>query len=174
MKLDEYTRAVFCVIRARLTLDDSDRSYVARHFRYVFQQVLYGYEDFGKKYASRAAQAEYERMGNEGQIIRWHVRDCRKFDKLGRQNGAFHMEHIFTLAMFRQALCRVPECRLTESAVNRIVKANYAVAWITKNENARLDENGYKSKRGESLTDALNVYKKCAIELIDGNGEPVS
>jgi hypothetical protein len=175
MTLDEYTGAVLPVIKAVLHLERDDDTWLARHLRGVFRSTLYGYGEggFGKRYASEAAQTEYERLGNSGRITQWYVRQYHKFDKLGRMDGRFHLDHVFTNGMFDQALRSLPQECLNEKRVNEIVKNDYAVAWITRDENYTLNAKGYKSNRGNSLADALRVYNSVGIRLIDEDGIPV-
>ena len=108
MTLDDYTRAVVPVIRAAIGLEKDDKSNLARQLRYLYQQALYGFCDEGKKYVSQAAQTEYERLGFTDNITQYSFRHQQKFDKLGRRDGKFHFEHVFTIWMFQQALKRFP------------------------------------------------------------------
>lgn len=175
MPLEEYTNSILPLIRTALTPpNDKDTSHAARHLRYLFKQALYGYDDFGKRYASAAAQMEYQLQGNDDLILKrngW--RQQRHFD-LGRRNGVFQWEHVFTLSMFHRALNRLPPASVTTETVNQIVRENYAVAWITKAEDHLLTNGGYRSKRGDSLADALSVYAKLGIRLMDQSGNWVT
>jgi hypothetical protein len=171
--ISEYTNAILDLIKVcRRLKKDNDKSDAAKHLDYLFGQALRGYEMFGKMYASRAAQAEYEKMGNQGRITQWQMRQCKKFEKRGRLKGAFQFEHVYTIRMFQQAIRSLPESKINEDSIIQIVNANYAVAWITKDENCRLDKQ-YKFNRGESLPDAINIYKKLGIDLIDKDGNAV-
>ena len=170
---NEYTRAILDLIKVRLRLKkDNDKSDAAKHLDYLYGQALRGYEMFGKKYASRAVQAEYETLGNRGRITDWQMRQCKKFEKRGRLKGAFQFEHVYTIRMFDEAIRSLPESNVNEDSIIQIVNSNYAVAWITKDEDRRLGKR-YKSERGKTLADALDIYKGLGIELIDENSKAV-
>jgi len=173
MTKNEYTKAILDLIKVRLRLKkDNDKSDAAKHLDYLYGQALRGYEIFGKKYASRAAQEEYETLGNRGPISQWQMRQCKEFEKRGRLKGAFQFEHVYTIHMFDKAICSLPVSDVNEDSIIQIVNSNYAVAWITKDEDRLLDEH-YKSDRGKTLADALDIYKRLGIELIDENGKAV-
>jgi hypothetical protein len=173
VNLNEYTHAVFPLIEAALNLGEDDRTELACHVRYLYPQALRGYGDVGTKYVSQAAQAIYKTLGHPGKITQYSYRQQRRFDALGRKDGAFHYEHVFTIWMFDQALRRLPQEAINEESVNRIVADNYAVAWITKDEDHRLRPR-YRFNRGCSLADALRAYREVGIQLLTEDGELVS
>ena len=173
MTLCQYTSAILPLIRAKLSLAHIDRSHAAQHIRYLFKQALYGYDDFGKRYASEAAQQEYERLGKPGRIIEWNGwRQQRRFDA-GRRDGIFQWEHVFTMSMFDRSLQASQEEDICVETVNQIVLENYASAWITKKEDQLLNERGKKSDRGTTLADSLKTYKELGIHLVDEAGKRV-
>ena len=45
------------------------------------------------------------------------------------------------------------------------IQQNFQTAWVHRKEDAELTRAGYKSKRGETLKDALAVYEKCEIKI---------
>ncbi len=99
---------------------------------------------------------------------------ARNHGRFPARSEQFRLDHIFTIGMFKQALRCLPQEDLNVGNINQIVKDNYAVAWITKDENHYLDTRGCRSKRGVSLTDALRVYNEAGIHLMDEDGKTVS
>jgi hypothetical protein len=165
-------------IQSAVHLKKEDRTNsFAEHLRCLYQQALYGYCDQGKRYVSQLAQKEYEKLPlhKTRKITEFTFRQQKQFDKLGRRDGKFKFEHVYTIWMFQRAIERLPEGGVTEEAINQIVKNDYAVAWITKEEDKKLNSMGRKGRidRGEHLADALRVYSSVGIHLVDENGEPV-
>ena len=82
MTIDEYTSAILPLIRVVLHLKDDDETPLGRQLGYVYQQALYGYGEagLGKKYASQAAQAKYECVGNCGKITQYSRQQQADFD----------------------------------------------------------------------------------------------
>ena len=144
---------------------EEDRTDSAIHLRYIYTQALYGYEEFGKKYISEKAKNVYKSLGLPGKLSQWQGREQRKFESKGKRHGIFHLDHIYTISMFKRALKNQNE-QLTAKTINKLVSENYAVAWILSDENKLLDGRGYKANRGETLEDALDVYSKLGIKLI--------
>ncbi|MCH7771813.1 MAG: hypothetical protein IIA49_12490 [Bacteroidetes bacterium] len=169
MTIEDYTTSILQLIISTHK-STKDKTICSSQLRYLYKQSLYGYEEFGKKYASQKAQDVYKSLGLLGQLTQWQGRQQSKFDPNGKQRGIFHLDHIFTLSMFDRMLRSLSPSQISVISVNEIVQDNYAVAWILSEENKVLNRNGHKSKRGTTLKDALDVYKKDGIQLIGVNG----
>ncbi len=169
MTLAEYTAAILPLIRAAQSLT-KDRTISGRQLKYLYKQALYGYEEFGRKFASVTAQAKYERLKMPGRITQWEGHQQYKFDPNGKMKGLFHLDHVYTLSMLDRALRRISPDSLDVETVNRLVRENYAVAWITSAEDRKLTARKFRSKRGITLKDALSVYSQVGIDLIDTDG----
>lgn len=132
-----------------------------KHLRYLRAQVFYGFSYYpelhrGCDASSRAMEAFSQK--NNGEDLRtknWS--DQQAFDA-GRE--IFHLEHIFTGSMFFAKLNEHYE--VTRDCVEKILKENYAVAWILREENQRLP----KRWRGKSLESAIESYKNNGINLV--------
>ncbi len=77
-------------------------------------------------------------------------------------------EHVFTGSMFREGLLwrlKTRQGTLDAYEVACWLQANFQTAWITRQEDRALSAKGYKSKRGETLEDALACYSKTGIAL---------
>jgi len=75
--------------------------------------VLYGYEQFRKKFATKKAQSKYEYLGHKDSITSWAGKDQRRFDPKRKQNGLFHLDHVYTLSMMKRAIGELSDNNLT-------------------------------------------------------------
>jgi len=110
---------------------------------------------------SEKAMETYKRIDLDGDLHTKKWTDQPKFDK-GRQYGVFHFEHVYTGDMFRKAVESLSSSERTIDNIAKIVRENYCVAWILKDENKLLPQ----SDRGDTLKDAFDIYSKCNIKLI--------
>ena len=163
----EQTKAILPIIKLARR-NKKNKSEVARHTRYILNQVLYGYEQFAKRYASVNAIEYYRELGLIDNLSNRLGNDQKKFDPKGKKNGKFHVDHIYTIKMFRNAIDSLSDNQLTATNIDKIVKENYAVAWILKSENTLLDKNKHRSIRGITLADALKIYENDEIKIILG------
>jgi len=165
----EYTAVVLDILNLceRQKIDGKyDKS---KHLWYLYRQSFYGFADkLDNKAIRYASEAAIQRFGQvrPGESLR--DMDYIKqptFEPTGsRQNGEFHLEHIWTGDMFRKALNRLAETNaLSVSRVAELIRANYCQAWIMKSENAKLS----RSDRGDTLEDALGVYSGSGIQLVE-------
>jgi hypothetical protein len=108
-------------------------------------------------YVSRAAQREGDRrkLGDLSQY-RWRDQATRMGDK-GRR--IFHWDHFVTVSSLRERLLALNP--ITEDGARAILR-NASGGWILKEENARLDQLGYRSKRPNPRA----AYRAAKIELI--------
>jgi hypothetical protein len=91
---------------------EDDQTISGGHLRYLYKQALYGYEEFGKKYASEEAQADYKRLGLPGQITQ-----CQGHQQYQLIRAGNEMAH-FTLMMFILFQCLIKlsaPCNKTKS-----------------------------------------------------------
>ncbi len=102
---------------------------------------------------SVAARATAEREGIDLCQEDWHSQT--RFDA-GR--GLFHVEHVTTVRALREMCLHVP----CEDALIDSLTAGIRIAWILKEEDARLTQLGYRSHR----PDPDIAYRQAGIELV--------
>src|SRR5271157_435519 len=100
MKLDDYIKHVFIpVVKAYKNLKKSDESNIAWCIRNkIIGHACYAFDDYGKLYASKAAQAEYEKK-SKGMIHDNEDVYYDTADEKGKQYHKYHCEHVFTNTM---------------------------------------------------------------------------
>lgn len=162
MELDNYIRDIFIPIsRACAKIEDSSESSISWYLWHkIYDHACRALEEYGKFYVSKAALNEYRKS--------FPGKNISQYDKLGKK---FHYEHVFTIKMLRKMLS---DKSLNLKRVRRIIKTHYCTAWIQAKENKTLNSNGYKSDRGSTLNDALKIYRKMGIELINKRGNIVN
>ncbi|MGX9431409.1 MULTISPECIES: hypothetical protein [Bradyrhizobium] len=79
----------------------------------------------------------------------------------GVHEDGFHFEHTETVYEIKRSLLTLANPTLAEVAA---VLSRTRVTWVTKRENERLDELGYKSRR----PNWADAYKRAGIELDEG------
>ena len=137
------------------------KSYKNLHSWYLYRQAFYGFIEYidSKDYlVSQRALEEYKKIDQFGDIKTRKWSEQPKFDK-GRK--IFHLEHIYTGDMFREALDSLSENNRTAENIARIIRDNYRIAWILKKENKLLP----RSSRGKTLEDAMKIYSEHEINL---------
>lgn len=140
-----------------------------RYYRYLYNQSFYGFAGFLDPLVSTGvserAHEQYEivrqrfpaaSLPTDMREVTWDLQS--KFDK-GRK--VFHLEHIYTGDMFRKAVKAIS----ASQELAQFVRTNYRLAWILKAEDQDLNRSGYRSRRGNTLGEALNAYEKCGIRL---------
>lgn len=119
MESEEYTKAILLLIKM-VRKHQSENSEMIKHSRYLFNQALYGYEQFAKRFVSIEAKSIYNKKGYKEELINRFGRDQKKFDPEGKLNGIFHLDHVFTNTMFRNALNRLSDKELTVENIENI------------------------------------------------------
>jgi hypothetical protein len=156
MTIEEYTTAILPLIEY-CKKEKSTNS----HAWYLYRQSFYGFIDFidsnKRKKVSEQALSLYRKTNPKRALRKRLWKEQPTFDR-GREK--FHLEHIYSGDMFRKAISQLPSGELTVTNIVKIVRENYCVAWITKEENRRLPRS-----RGSSLKEALTRYKKEGIKL---------
>ncbi|MFM7674369.1 MAG: hypothetical protein ACKO5F_02005 [Synechococcus sp.] len=94
-----------------------------------------------------------QKMGVDLRLVDWH--DQPKFDP-GRK--IFHMEHFIPVRDVRLSCCAA-SCA---AEVLDVLKSKIVVAWILKEEDNRLNELGFRSKR----PDPEAAYRAAGIKLL--------
>lgn len=164
--LEEYSKVVLSLAdickREKIA---NGKKYKSLHTWYLYRQSFYGFVEFFDwekicKVSEKAKEA-YKKIDSNEDLHTKKWDDQLKFDK-DRQHGIFHLEHVYTGDMFRKAVESLSDNERTIENIVKIVKENYCVAWILKNENKLLPQ----SDRGDTLKDALDIYLKCNIKLI--------
>lgn len=146
----------------------------------LFYQVEHLLPDF-RVYASEAAldyAADHWVGGSEA--LWTTTRDGQK-----KQGGVpisesgLIWEHTYTGGMFFADLLelfREGGGRLDPARVQALLLDNLACAWLTREEDSRLNNSNFKSHRGHGLGDALKAYRTAGIRLrsrptrLDGEG----
>ena len=163
MNINEYIEAILPI--AKLCLKEKANnpiSYKSSHLWYLYRQAFYGFADFislSRYMASSRAFAKYRKIDPSGNIRKRRWFEQPEFDK-GRKK--FHLEHIYTGDMFREAIELLPKNKRIVQGVRDIINREYCVAWILKEENKLLP----KKKRGKSLQDAFKIYQQAGLRLI--------
>jgi hypothetical protein len=116
--------------------------------------------------ASEKALENFKGISTGKDIWNLDWADQPHFDD-GHQKGIFHLEHIYSGDMFRNAVEGILECKNRTARLAEIVQTNYRVAWILKSEDGILRRKG----RGKTLVSALDYYKKCGIILVDRSNQ---
>jgi hypothetical protein len=168
--LEDYIKLVFPIIEycAKNSIEESPG-----HIWYINRQIFYGFSGAEKNLYSKKAELEFKKLfgvyaencskANKKhkvfQIEEFSWQDQPKID-LGREK--LHFEHMYTGSMFREDCQELfDKGKLTHDAVLELVKSNYYVCLVTKEENTQLP----KSKRGMGITGALEAYKNAKIEI---------
>lgn len=139
----------------------------------LFYQVEHLLHDL-RVYASEAAldyAADHWQGGSEslwtttrdGQAKQERDKKRRKISKSG-----LIWEHTYTGEMLFADLLelyREGGGRLDPARLQALILDNLACAWLTREENSRLNKSNYKSHRGRGLGDALEAYRKTGIRL---------
>ena len=141
----------------RTSTDKNQRNSAKYCFKQAFFYAAVNYMAW-RPFMSEAAIVEAKRLGvmNNFPDARWD--DQPRFDP-GRET--FHFEHVFTGEMCWNAIEQLGG-RIGADAVESVIRENYAVAWILKDEDGRLP----RSIRGASLSDARAVYLKYKVNLV--------
>lgn len=164
MSLDQYIKVLIPIIKlCNLEKVKNKNGYKGTQLWYLYRQFYYGFGDFldweSRCLVSDAAKTAYGRIapGSDLRKKKWYEQS--DFDK-GHQNGIFHLDHVFTGNMFRDAIDNIPPNDLSVEGIKKIIEDNYYVAWILKKpENKNLG----RKKRGQIVQDAIKFYKKNKI-----------
>lgn len=167
MTINEYAEAILPIIKLCLKEKaNNPTSYKSSHLWYIYRQAFYGFTEFidwkSRCRVSVDAMAEYKKIDPFGDLRNRKWYEQKDFDS-GIQKGKFHLEHIFTGDMFRDAIESLSAELLTVDRLVDIVRDHYSVAWILKTENKRLP----RSDRGKSLQEALKIYEQKGIKLLE-------
>lgn len=144
------------------------------HIWYLRGQIFYGFFIVRKKNLySKNAQLEFKKLYDI------YVETCSKVNKkhkifdidefswqdqpiidLGRKK--LHFEHMYTGLMFKEDCQSLfDNGNLTKESVLKLVKSNYYICLVTKEENKNLP----KSRRGVGIAGALKAYEDAEIEV---------
>ncbi len=165
--IEDYAEAIIPVINLCLKEKKENlKLYKKSHLWYLYRQAFYGFGDFMDGQSayrmSAGAAEEYKKIDPVGDLRMRKWSEQPTFDS-GRQKGIFHLEHVYTGDMFRDAVEALAEDGLTAQKLVQLIEKNYCVAWILKTENTHLP----MSKRGKTLEDALAVYAEKGVQLSD-------
>jgi hypothetical protein len=137
--------------------DRHQRASAKYSFKQAFFYAAVNYMEW-RPFISEGAIAEATERGFVEQlpIARWD--DQPRFDA-GRE--VFHFEHVFTGEMCWRAIEKM-HGRIDSGSLEALLRENYAVAWILKEEDGRLP----RSTRGTTLHDALAMYAERGVKLV--------
>ena len=125
---------------------------------FVYDLAIAEFSDFRPRfYISK----EVKDLENSDQIIPY-LNGIKHYDK-GKiykilNKDIVHEEHIVPNKVFQNKLEELNVIDFEE-----FVRNNFAIAIILKDENKKLDRNGYKCKRRDTLNQALKIYKELNI-----------
>lgn len=168
--LENYIDLVFPIIEycAKNSIKESPG-----HIWYINRQIFYGFSGAKNNLHSKKAELEFKKLYGlytekipqdnkkhkvfKIEEIKWHE---QPLIDLGRRE--LHFEHMYTGSMFREDCQNLfDKGKLTQGAVLELVKSNYYVCIVTKEENTQLP----KSKRGIGIAGALEAYENARIEV---------
>ena len=107
------------------------------------------------EYVSKKALELARKMKIDLSKANW--KDQPKFDK-GRL--VFYYEHCNTVKMLTDDILK------TNKDIAKVIKGN-VICWITREENKKLDKNGYRDNRPGGWK---KCYKECGIEVLRNKG----
>lgn len=116
-----------------------------------------------KKYDTTCGIEQYLFNANKG------IRKLNQKNKI-KFNSEFHVEHVVAVIKIIEELQSLDRRCLTNKEINRIINKMH-VCVITKEENTKLDTNGYRTNRGNNYRSIIDkgAYKKCGIKVLEGN-----
>jgi len=169
--LEDYIKLVFPIIEycAKNSQKESPG-----HIWYLRGQIFYGFfRARNKNLYSKKAELKFkelyglytEKIPKENkkhkvfkiEEFKWHEQPI-----IDPGRSQLHFEHMYTGSMFRED-CQdlFDKGKLTQGAVLKLVKSNYYVCLVTKEENKELP----KSRRGKGIAGAREAYEKAGIEV---------
>ena len=169
--LEDYIKLVFPIIEycAKNSQKESPG-----HIWYLRGQIFYGFLTVrNKNLYSKEAELEFKMLYDK------YVETCSKANKkhkvfkieefkwheqpiIDKGRSHLHFEHMYTGSMFKEDCQELfDKGKLTQGAVLELVKSNYYVCIVTKEENTQLP----KSKRGIGIAGALEAYENARIEV---------
>lgn len=163
MELKEYIGTVFPIIeqvcKARAKKEKGN------HLTYLYRQVFYGFGEIVKERIFVSIEAlVYFKTLNLRQQLMLHELDWACQPKYDSHREGLILEHIYTGGMFRNQMDDLfNNGILTIENICQVLKENYCVAWILRDEDSKL----IKSDRGKSLNDALVHYEEKEIYLME-------
>lgn len=117
----------------------------------------------------KALEYASQRWGDQSSKI-WTLKrkQVRQLDGCKISESGLLYEHVTTGGMFRtfiQTMLKDRDGTLDAYSVARWLHTNFQTAWITREEDQSLTNNGFKSQRGIYLTDAHSVYERCGVAI---------
>lgn len=142
--LSPFAQSIYAKTTALNTLD-LDKKTKARFLESISDDIK-KCSNFVRPLVSEKAQQEAVKYKFNLFDMNWH--DMKKANR-----KTFHFEHINTVSSLRTACCAA----FSSEAILQILMSNISVAWILKDEDARLTSNGYKSKRPNNAYDLVEI-----------------
>jgi hypothetical protein len=146
--LEPFAQSIFAKTTA-IHILDLERKTKARFLESISDDIK-KCSNFVRPLVSKNAQEASVKYKFNLCVMNWH--DMKSADR-----KIFHFEHVNTVSSLRAACC---EAHSIESILE-ILLSNISIAWILKEEDARLTSNGYKSKRPK------NAYDLVGIKLVE-------
>jgi hypothetical protein len=149
--------------------DDKTRRWIKN---YTLSCAIRYLEQFCQPKISKGAKAKAKELYEQGKISDANI-DLSKCDwddqrtKMGDPDrDVFHYEHVYPVSQLRDKLIELSDPERTEGKIRDEIKnelKKVEIAWITIEENGRLDAKGYRSQRP---TNPLDAYNEVNIELL--------
>lgn len=160
--LEKYAEVVISLFNiCEIEKENNPKKYKQLHSWYLYRQSFYGFLDHmpaKNNFISQRAKEKYSEDNKDSLREKTWI-EQPEFDS---QRKIFHLEHIYTGVMFRNAMKNMKDSERTVETVTDLIKSNYRSAWILKEEDKLLP----KSYRGNDLNDALRSYVCAGITLI--------
>lgn len=134
---------------------EASKSRVARYLASTINHMCRELEDFATPWVSVAAYDAARAYDPRIDLRRCHWDDRRKYPFLGKR---LHWEHMCPVASLKKRVLAVSPP--SSEAVAHILR-DASVAWITKEENAELSAQGFRSNR----PDPTAAYEACRIRI---------
>jgi hypothetical protein len=136
----------------------SEPASIGAYRRLLIDKMCRELEKLVKIGKSRRAEDNARRGGFHVDLSEHTWADRGRLD--GRHEDGFHFEHTETVYELVQSLMSLRDPTLEDVEA---ILARARVTWVTKRENEKLDELGYKSRR----PDWRKAYQDAGIELAD-------
>jgi len=162
MTFQDYIKTLIPVIELNLKEKEADKkNYKSRQIWYLYRQFFYGFSEFLEAeeiyWCSAGALKLYKSITGKKDLYLQTWKNQPKFDT-GRK--IFNLDHIYTGEMFRNDMEKLYSSNsLNGESIEQIIRNNYRMCWILKEEEKRLP----RSKRGLSLKEAEQLYEEKEI-----------
>ena len=149
---------------------DEDHIFVSVSANELWKEIvgdevsIRGY-DYRKKIISKVSRSDVKgyKGASKNHDEKFKIEEGKSFV----WNDIFHDDHIIPISKIIDRLLQLKNNDLNHENVKKILN-DIAICKITKEENHKLDAEGYKIKRKETLKETIEkIYKQCNIDIVD-------